>query len=146
MGAAVNQHPELFGNVVLTNCFLDVKKTMENPNLFLTEHEYDEYGNPTSDAKAAKTISSYCPVSTARQAKEQTSRFLIIGAFDDVQTPFWNAFIYGSKIRARSRAKNRVFIHIESHGGHHLQLHVAALEAAFVIGNRAAYYGMPIED
>lgn len=141
----MNQHPELFLNVVLTNCFLDVRKTMVNPKLFLTEHEFDEFGDPIRDKKAADAIAAYCPVSTANQAAEQKSRFLIIGAFDDMQAPFWNAFIYGRLMRNRSRAKNRVFIHIESHGGHHLQLHVAAMEASFIIGNRALYFGFEID-
>ena len=145
MGAAVNKHPELFQNAILTNCFLDVMKTMENPNLFLTEHEFDEFGDPARDKRAADVISTYCPVSTAAsQAKEQTSRFLIIGALDDMQTPFWNALVYGRLMRERSRAKNRVFIHIESHGGHHLQLHVAAMEAAFIL-YRVSYFGIKID-
>jgi len=142
----VCQHPDLFENVVLTNSFLDVKKTMENPHLFLTEHEYDEFGDPQTDAEANDAIATYCPVSTAKLSKQQTARFLVIGAFDDTRTPFWNALIFGKAMREQSRAKNRVFIHIESHGGHQLQLHVAALEASFIIGNRATYFGMVIDD
>jgi len=147
VGAAVHQRPEWFEKVSLTNCFLDVKKTMENKDLFLTEHEYDEFGDPVNDPKAAEVIAALCPVTNARQSKEeQTASFLLIGAFDDQQVPYWNSVIYGNEIRKKSRVKDRVLIHIESHGGHHLQLHVAALEATFMIGNRAAYYGLELED
>jgi oligopeptidase B len=147
-GAAVNQQPELFGNVILTNAFLDVKRTMENDLLFLTEHEWDEFGNPVIDERAAESIAAYCPVSNAPASKENSVRFLLIGAFDDKQVPFWNSVIYGKKMRKNSRSGNRVFLHIENHGGHHLsesRLHVAALEVAFILGGKAAYYGMKIE-
>ena len=148
VGAAVNQRPDLFGSAVFTNAFLDVLKTMENDSLYLTEHEWDEYGNPTIDTIAAKAISSYCPVANASDVKEHKARLLIIAAFDDSQAPFWNAMIYGKKIRQNSRSKGDVNLHIESHGGHHLQgsrLQVAAMEAAFIIGNRTAYFGMRLD-
>ncbi|CAB9497823.1 Prolyl endopeptidase-like [Seminavis robusta] len=147
IGAAVNQTPDVFGTVVLISCFLDVKKTMENDQLFLTEHEYDEFGNPTADPEAAEAISSYCPVSNALNGKEEhTARFLIAGTFDDHQVPFYNSLIYGKKLRAKSRVKSRVHIHIEHHGGHYLQPQIAALQAAFLLGNKASYYGILVEE
>jgi protease II len=136
IGAAVNEIPGAFGVVVLTNCFLDVKRTMENDALFLTEHEYEEFGNPTADPKAAAVISSYCPVSNANRAEEHSARFLLTGALDDHQVPFYNSLIYGKKVRENSRVKNRVNIHIESHGGHSLHPHIAALQATFIIANQ----------
>jgi protease II len=139
IGAAVNENPGAFGTVVLANCFLDVKKTMENDALFLTEHEYEEFGNPKADLKAADAISSYCPVSNAHRPEEHSARFLLTGALDDHNVPFYNSLIYGKKVRENSRLKNRVNIHIESHGGHSLHPHIAALQATFIIANQAAY-------
>jgi hypothetical protein len=54
-----------FCNVVLANAFLDIEATMQNQNLHLTQHEWDEYGNPLEDSIAAEAIDSYCHVTKA---------------------------------------------------------------------------------
>lgn len=151
VGAAANQQPNLVGCVVLTNGFVDVLKAMQQSSLYLTQHEYDEWGNPNDDPKAAATIASYCPVTNAnnndtRSNTTHRARFLLLGNYEDTQVPYWNALIYGKKIRQNSHSKDKVHVHIESHGGHQLQLHVSALEAAFIIGAKPCYYGLVVEE
>jgi oligopeptidase B len=139
VGCAMNLRPELFDKVVLTNAFLDVEATMRNPSLHLTQHEWDEYGNPLHDAKAAKAIASYCPVNNANSC-DNLPEVLLVGTLDDDQVPFWNALIYGTKLRDKTDHK-KVSIYIESTGGHHLEgdsrLRVSALEASFILGDSA---------
>lgn len=135
IGAAVNRRPELFRNVVLTNAFLDLDATMRNPSLYLTEHEWDEYGNPLEDEEAAKSIRSICPVSNVPFGKD-LPRFLLITCLDDEEVPFWNSVIYGKKIAETGKAE--VYLNVESEGGHKLytnSLDVAAVEATFIAGN-----------
>jgi oligopeptidase B len=136
IGAAVNRRPGLFCSVVLTNAFLDVNATMRNHSLPLTQHEWDEYGNPLEDHLAAESIASYCPVTNIQGCEYQPS-FLLVGTLDDIKVPVWNPVIFGKKLRDKN-GKVEVLLHVEGQGGHHLlgnRLHVAALEAAFIIGN-----------
>ena len=142
LGAAVNQRPDLFHSVVFTNAFLDVNATLRNRSLHLTEHEWPEYGNPLDDEIAAETIASYCPTLNASGSKSSDNppKFLVIGTLDDDRVPFWNAVVYGKKIREKYGEKSNVLLHIEAEGGHHLghnRIRVAAMEATFLVGNAA---------
>jgi oligopeptidase B len=135
VGAAVNRQPSLFDNVVLINAFLDVYATLTNSELFLTPHEWDEYGNPLEDAEIDRLIKSYCPVSNMR-TNESAPRTLVIGTVDDENVPYWNAAIFAKKLRDFVDDKDKVFLHIEDGGKHQLgsrRLQVAALELAFIL-------------
>uniref|UniRef100_A0A7S4AN80 Prolyl endopeptidase n=1 Tax=Pseudo-nitzschia australis TaxID=44445 RepID=A0A7S4AN80_9STRA len=101
VGAAVNRHPGLFDRVVLTNAFVDVFRTMERADLFLTEHEYDEFGNPSNDPVVDAMIRSYCPIfnlDSKIQMEYTKTRFLLIGSLDDPNVPYWNATLYFRKL------------------------------------------------
>jgi oligopeptidase B len=137
VGSAVNRNPELFDNVVFTNAFLDVYKTMTNSNLYLTPHEWDEYGNPLIDSEAAEIIRSYCPIANLK-VMSTCPQTLIIGTLDDENVPFSNAVIYAKKLRDCIQDFDRVHLHLEPSGGHHMgarRLHIAAIELAFIVQN-----------
>lgn len=138
IGAAVNQRPDLFRKVVLTNAFLDLDATMRNTSLHLTQHEWDEYGNPLQDENASRSIAAICPFLNVSDIIQYSIQFLLIGTLDDERVPFWNAVVYGKKIRLKCCGKANVFIHIEGEGGHHLEnnkVRVAAIEATFIAAN-----------
>jgi protease II len=153
-GAAVNRHPGLFDKVVLTNAFVDVLSTMNNSNLFLTEHEYDEFGNPSADPKVDATIRSYCPIYNLKPELHTSTRFLLIGTLDDPNVPAHrNAILYFKKLVRNIGKKNRgggsidnirennnyqrVFLEVQSEGGHNFssknRIEVIALEDAFIL-------------
>lgn len=138
VGAAVNQEPELFNNVVLTNAFCDLRATLSNPDLFLTKHEWDEYGNPLVDTKIEKVILSYCPTSNIVDGARYP-RFLLVGTVDDENVPYYNAVIFARKLRDCGVDKDRVQLHVEDGGGHNLasghRIPVAALEVSFIVEN-----------
>lgn len=137
VGAAVNQRPDLFCKVVMTNAFLDLDATMRRPSLHLTQHEWDEYGNPLEDEAAARAIASICPILNVSDSAQQP-QFLIVGTLDDQSVPVENAVVYAKKIREKSGA--HVLLHIESEGGHQLlenRLRVAAVESTFIAGNES---------
>lgn len=141
VAAAVNQRPDLFRRVVLTNAFLDVDATLRNPSLHLTEHEWDEFGNPVVDAESAKTLAMLCPTLNAQGDGNigKAPKFLVIGTLDDDRVPFWNTVIYAKKKRGNcDQNTSGVFLHVESAGGHHLggnRIKIAAMEATFLVQN-----------
>jgi oligopeptidase B len=48
LGTALNQRPSAFGAAVLRAPFVDLLTTMSDPELPMTVHEYDEWGDPGS--------------------------------------------------------------------------------------------------
>jgi oligopeptidase B len=136
VGAAVNRRSDLFCGVVLTNAFLDVEATMRNQSLHLTQHEWEEYGNPLEDPLAAESIASYCPVTNVNDDGCSLPRFLLVGTLDDREVPVWNPVVYGKKMRETTGGKADILLYVERKGGHQLlgtRLHIAALEVAFII-------------
>ncbi len=157
VGAAVNRNPGLFDKVILTNAFVDLASTMDRPNLFLTKHEYDEFGNPSTDSAAKARIRSYCPVYNLRptvQCQNTSTRFLITGTLDDPNVPYWNATLYFRKLlkglektqvvdenssanHSNECQNDRVFLELQTSGGHHFsgsnRIEVVALENAFIL-------------
>jgi protease II len=136
VGAAVNRRPDLFCGVVLTNAFLDVEATMQNQSLHLTQHEWEEYGNPVEDSHAAESIASYCPVANVADDSCSLPGFLLVGTLDDREVPVWNPLVYGKKMREMTGGKADILIYVEGKGGHQLlgtRSHIATLEVAFII-------------
>jgi oligopeptidase B len=136
VGAALNERPELFGSAVFTNAFLDVSSSSMDPLQPLTEHEYEEWGNPRLDLAAALLIASYCPYSNLKPSSA-CQNVLVVGTLDDIHVPFWHAVAFTKKYQQLSR-ENDALIFTVSSGGHHLhgsRLEVASLETAFIVGN-----------
>ena len=135
VGASLNERPELFQVVSFRNAFIDVLGTMSNPSLYLTEHEWDEFGNPQDEAAKA-SISSYCPFTNVK--RQRYPPILLVGAIDDESVPFYHAMMFGHKVRDFCDGDNTsVLINIQEEGGHHLHgrsLEVAALEVSHILG------------
>lgn len=138
MGAAVNRRPDLFDNLVLTNPFLDVYATMTNPNLYLTAHEWEEFGNPLHDPRVGQILQSHCPTNNVASVTDNYPRCLLIGTLDDDNVPFWNPTIFAKKVRDRlsNKEKDHILLHIEEQGGHHLsqqRIQISSMELAFML-------------
>ena len=146
--AAANLRPELFSAISLMNPFLDVSGTMVDASLPLTEHEFDEWGDPLRDKKDALAIQGYCPFANL-QIKDYPPT-LLVTAIDDVQVPYWHSTAYGAKrkeiimeMRKRGKICNRdnILLHVEAQGGHNFhgrRLDVASVECAFLLGELAS--------
>jgi len=134
VGASMNEHPGLFHAATLTNAFLDVMGSMSDSSLHLTEHEFDEFGDPRMK-EACAWIKSYCPLTNV-MTQSYPSMFLV-GALDDKQVPATQAISFGRKIRGCDPGAN-ILLNIEEEGGHHLnlqRLQVGASEICFILGN-----------
>ncbi len=138
VAGAVNERPDLFGSLVLTNAFLDVTTTMTIDTDWVTKHEYSEWGNAVHDKDAAAAVSSYCPMTNV--SPQEYPPMLLIGTMDDSNVPYWHALTFCLKIRKALEEgdfdSRRVLLHVEASGGHQLhgtKLDVASMEAAFMI-------------
>ena len=139
VGAAVNRIPGLFDKVVLTNAFVDVFNTMTNRSLFLTEHEYDEFGDPTEEntnPATATSVRSYCPMYNLKPELHTSTSFFLIGTIDDPNVPYWNATLYFKKLSLCNDGKH-VFLEMQREGGHNFtnqnRIEVLALENSFIL-------------
>ena len=140
VASAVNREPELFDDVVLTNAFLDVHATMSNAELALTEHEWDEYGNPLEDQTIAALIRSYCPVQTAEGVKK-VPRTLLISTLADEAVPYWNTMTYAEALRKNTEeGSGKVCVFVEGDVNHDLGaklLHISCVEISFILSGHA---------
>lgn len=86
VGASLNLAPEAFCAAVLDVPFVDVLRTMENPDLPLTTAEYTEWGNP-DEADARRRIGAYSPLDNL-SAQPWPAVFLQ-GSWHDTRVPYW---------------------------------------------------------
>jgi oligopeptidase B len=86
VGASLNLAPEAFCAAVLDVPFVDVLRTMENPDLPLTTAEYTEWGNP-EEADAHRRIRAYSPLDNL-SAQPWPAVFLQ-GSWHDTRVPYW---------------------------------------------------------
>lgn len=130
VGASINRAPALFGSAVFVNAFMDITTSMYS-KMALTDHEYDEWGDPTVDERAAETIAAICPCwNLHSNDSEHYPSTLVIGTLDDVNVPFWHALTYHAKLSRRR------LLYMLPQGGHHMHgtsLEVAALTNSFIL-------------
>ncbi|MDW7745014.1 S9 family peptidase [Halomonas sp.] len=86
VSASLNLAPEAFCAAVLDVPFVDVLRTMENPDLPLTTAEYTEWGDPR-EPEARRRIGNYSPLDNL-SAQPWPAVFLQ-GSWHDTRVPYW---------------------------------------------------------
>eukprot|EP01097_Dermamoeba_algensis_P008807 TRINITY_DN600_c0_g1_i1.p1 TRINITY_DN600_c0_g1~~TRINITY_DN600_c0_g1_i1.p1 ORF type:complete len:285 (+),score=80.53 TRINITY_DN600_c0_g1_i1:105-959(+) len=118
LGAAANISPDLFRCLVMKVPFLDIITSMSNPDLPLTAHEYEEWGNINNDKSAFDCVSSYDPYLNVRDDTVYPN-MLITGSTNDIRVPFWQPLKYVAKMRHnKMREKFTCLLKMDSAGGH----------------------------
>jgi len=116
MGAVVNQAPDLWGAVVADVPFVDVVNTMLDESLPLTPGEWNEWGNPITDAEAFRYMLSYSPYdNVTRQAYPP---MLITGGLNDPRVTYWEPAKWNAKLRAMRTDNNLQLLKINMGAGH----------------------------
>lgn len=126
VAAAANLQPDLFRSVVLKVPFLDITTIMQDPNLPLTEHEYDEFGNVMEDVGLLNLIRGYSPYDNLvldnndgsftkaehrdkeledheKASKKVFPSIYATASIDDFRAPHWNVMKYIMKHRWNQR-------------------------------------------
>lgn len=125
--SALNKKPDLVNAVVMDSPFVDVFGAMSNPDHALTEHEYEEFGNPDID-----DVKAICPTSGIQH--HEYPHMLIATGSQDHQVPIEGTLTYISKIRRANQ--NRIFLWPHAFHGHmpthDEKLSVKAMQCAFL--------------
>jgi oligopeptidase B len=116
MGAVVNQAPELFGAVVADVPFVDVVNTMLDDTLPLTPGEWNEWGNPITDAAAFRYMLSYSPYDNVRP--QAYPPMLITGGLNDPRVTYWEPAKWNARLRATRTDHNLQLLKINMGAGH----------------------------
>ena len=115
MGAVTNMRPDLFKVVLSEVPFVDVMNTMLDSSLPLTVPEYEEWGNPNTEAECDYML-SYSPYDNL--GKHDYPIMLVRTSFDDSQVMYWEPAKYVAKLRTLKTDSNPLIFYTNMHGGH----------------------------
>jgi protease II len=95
---AMNARPGVFGAALLESPFVDVVSAMIDPDLPLTQHEYDEFGDPR-DVEALAALRTLCPYQNVKKGARYPP-VLITCSSNDERVPVWGPLKYAARLRA----------------------------------------------
>jgi oligopeptidase B len=116
MGAVVNTDPELWGAVVADVPFVDVVNTMLDETLPLTPGEWNEWGNPITDAEAFRYMLSYSPYDNVK--RQAYPPMLITGGLNDPRVTYWEPAKWNARLRELRTDRNLQLMKINMGAGH----------------------------
>lgn len=116
MGAVTNMAPELWRAVVAEVPFVDVLTTMQDPSLPLTATEWEEWGNPISDAEVYRYMKSLSPYDNV-EAGAYPSMYVSAG-LNDPRVGFWEPAKWVAKQRVLRTDANLLVLKTEMDAGH----------------------------
>jgi protease II len=110
------QFPHLVGAIYAEVPYVDVLRTTSNPELPLTQLEYDEFGDPIKRPEDYSALQLISPVDTVplRQSK-QLPLVLVRTGVNDAQVLPYEALKWAKKLRALGW---NVLVGIDTDGGH----------------------------
>lgn len=146
MGAACNQHPELFRVVVTQVPFVDCVTTVLDASLPLSEMEWDEWGDPRTESvyHYMLTYSPYDNVS----AQDYPAMY-VTGGFNDPRVSYWEPAKYVARLRDMRTNDASLIMRINMGAGHfgasgrYGHLHEEAMIYAFVLRELTAAQSHP---
>lgn len=115
VGTCVNRAPQAFCAAVLDVPFVDVLRTMQNPDLPLTTAEYSEWGNPEAPEVAAR-IRGYSPVDNV--TPQTYPALWIEGSWFDTRVAYWEPAKYYARVAQCQQGKAPVLLYTDMSSGH----------------------------
>tara|TARA_R110002072_G_scaffold534_5_gene3759 strand:- start:15539 stop:17629 length:2091 start_codon:yes stop_codon:yes gene_type:complete len=137
MGAISNMAPELYNSVILDVPFVDVVTTITDETLPLTPPEWNEWGNPITDAKAFNYMMSYSPYDNV--AAKNYPHMLFNSGITDEQVTYWEPTKMVAKLRELKTDNNLLLLRLKMTAGHagssarYKKLEEVAFNYAFVL-------------
>lgn len=115
IGTCINRAPEKFCAALLDVPFLDVLRTMQNPELPLTTAEYSEWGNP-EDAEVAERIRGYSPIDNIKA--QAYPALWIEGSWFDTRVSYWEPAKFYAQVTQQQQAAAPVLMRTDMSSGH----------------------------
>ena len=115
VGTCINRKPEAFCAAVLEVPFLDVLRTMQNPELPLTTAEYSEWGNP-EDTEVAERIAGYSPIDNIRA--QHYPALWIEGNWFDTRVSYWEPAKFYARVTEAQHGNAPGLLHTDKPSGH----------------------------
>ena len=115
VGASLNLDPQAFCAAVLDVPFVDVLRTMENPDLPLTTAEYTEWGNP-DEPDARRRIRDYSPLDNLARAPYPT--MFLQGSWHDTRVPYWEPAKLYARLAELGTARGPLLLRTDMAAGH----------------------------
>ena len=110
-----HQYPHLVGAVYAEVGYLDVLRTTSNPNLPLTQMEYDEFGDPLRRPEEFRALQKFSPVDTVPLHTKYSPIIVAKTALLDSQVLPYETLKWAKKLRANGWT---VYVGIDTNGGH----------------------------
>lgn len=115
VGTCINRAPDAFCAAVLDVPFVDVLRTMRNPELPLTTAEYSEWGNP-DDPEVAERIRHYSPVDNV--IPQDYPALWLEAGWHDSRVAYWEAAKFYAHLVEAQQSKAPVLLRTDMQSGH----------------------------
>jgi len=109
------QYPELVGAIYAEVPYVDVLRTTSNPDLPLTQLEYDEFGDPKRRPEEYKALKKISPVDTVPEAPKNAPFILVRTALHDSQVLPYESLKWGKHLAEKGWS---YAIGVDKDGGH----------------------------
>jgi oligopeptidase B len=116
MGAVANERPDLFRAIVAEVPFVDCLTTILDETLPLTVIEWEEWGNPVTDAHIYEVMKSYSPYDNV--VAQDYPAMLVTGGLNDPRVQFWEPAKWVAKLRATNSGARKLLLKMEMGAGH----------------------------
>ncbi|MCY0903968.1 S9 family peptidase [Arthrobacter sp. H14-L1] len=116
MGAVANLAPEKFAAVVAQVPFVDALTTILDPELPLSALEWEEWGNPITDAEVYHYMKGYTPYENIRPVAYP--RIAAVTSFNDTRVLYVEPAKWVQALREISTGSEPIVLKIEMDGGH----------------------------
>jgi oligopeptidase B len=90
---------------------------MSDPSLPLTEHEYEEWGNFSTDARVREYIQGWCPVSNVRV--QDYPAMLVTTSLDDEHVSWTHAAKWVDSVQRLNTSNNPILLRVDHDGTGH---------------------------
>ena len=115
VGTCVNRAPEAFCAALLDVPFLDVLRTMQNPELPLTTAEYSEWGNPETP-EVAERIRGYSPIDNLKS--QVYPALWIEGSWFDTRVSYWEPAKFYAQVTKLQQGTAPIMMRTDMSSGH----------------------------
>src|ERR1043166_2943075 len=116
MGAIANMRPDMFGGIIAEVPFVDVLNTMLDDSLPLPPPDWQEWGNPITDAQAFSAILGYSPYDNVRA--QDYPAILALAGLTDPRVTYWEPAKWVAKLRALRTNAKPIVLRTNMEAGH----------------------------